>query len=376
MKKLTKKELESLRVEVDALRTEIEQELGDEDLNYLEMIQRISRFLEITGRLLIHVSLDPVTWSVGVTNLALHFIIENAELGHNVLHAQYNFLKDDRFNAQTYTWNFSVAESQWRREHNTLHHVFTNVAGKDPDLSYSTFRYHDKMKWNPVYFFQPFATAFSFLTFDYAIGLYACGALDLKRSKKNRQVLGDRTPYEIVRELYTFASKAYRELLKNYVLFPALGGLFAPKIALGNYLASTMRNIFLASVIYTGHFTERSTIFSEEEAQDGSKGARYLRQILASGNFDGGWILSTLSGHLNHQIEHHLFPTLPAWRYPKMAKKVKEICKKYDIPYNTGSFASQFKGVIKRVFTYSMPPKKKKKRASLTTKVIPLRNIA
>ena len=29
---------------------------------------------------------------------------------------------------------------------------------------------------------------------------------------------------------------------------------------------------------------------------------------------------------LSHQIEHHMFPDLPAARYPEMAPRVREIC--------------------------------------------------
>nr|WP_278256350.1 fatty acid desaturase [Nocardioides convexus] len=48
-----------------------------------------------------------------------------------------------------------------------------------------------------------------------------------------------------------------------------------------------------------------------------------------------------MSGNLSHQIEHHLFPDLPARRYPEMAVEVREICQRYGLPYNTGSLGKQ-----------------------------------
>ena len=33
-----------------------------------------------------------------------------------------------------------------------------------------------------------------------------------------------------------------------------------------------------------------------------------------------------LTGNLSHQIEHHLFPDMPARRYPEIADEVREIC--------------------------------------------------
>ena len=43
-----------------------------------------------------------------------------------------------------------------------------------------------------------------------------------------------------------------------------------------------------------------------------------------------------MSGNLSHQIEHHLFPDLPAHRYAEIAVEVREICERYGLPYNTG----------------------------------------
>ena len=41
----------------------------------------------------------------------------------------------------------------------------------------------------------------------------------------------------------------------------------------------------------------------------------YFRQILGSANLTGGKLFHLLSGNLSHQIEHHLFPDVPARRY-------------------------------------------------------------
>ena len=48
-----------------------------------------------------------------------------------------------------------------------------------------------------------------------------------------------------------------------------------------------------------------------------------------------------MSGNLSHQIEHHLFPDLPARRYPELAVEVREICDRYGLPYNTGRLSRQ-----------------------------------
>jgi fatty acid desaturase len=67
-----------------------------------------------------------------------------------------------------------------------------------------------------------------------------------------------------------------------------------------------------------------------------------------------------LSGHLSHQIEHHVFPDLPAPRYPQIAKELQAICNKYEIPYNTGSFAKQLTGAIRRIARFTLPTRPQK----------------
>lgn len=62
-----------------------------------------------------------------------------------------------------------------------------------------------------------------------------------------------------------------------------------------------------------------------------------------------------LSGNLSHQIEHHLFPDVPANRYQEMAPKVREVCAEFGQQYNTAPFGSQIVSVYKRLAIHSLP---------------------
>jgi linoleoyl-CoA desaturase len=62
-----------------------------------------------------------------------------------------------------------------------------------------------------------------------------------------------------------------------------------------------------------------------------------------------------MSGNLSHQIEHHMFPDIPANRYAEMAVEVRAICEKYGLPYNTGTLSGQFGQVVKRIFRMALP---------------------
>jgi linoleoyl-CoA desaturase len=66
-----------------------------------------------------------------------------------------------------------------------------------------------------------------------------------------------------------------------------------------------------------------------------------------------------LTGQLSHQIEHHLFPDLPATRYAQMAPRVRGICARYGVHYNSGGFWKQYGGVLARIFRYALPPRRK-----------------
>jgi fatty acid desaturase len=77
--------------------------------------------------------------------------------------------------------------------------------------------------------------------------------------------------------------------------------------------------------------------------------------MLGSANLTGGRIFHILSGNLSHQIEHHLFPDLPAHRYAEIAAEVREVCARYGIPYNTGPLHRQFGSVVRKIVRLALP---------------------
>ena len=67
-------------------------------------------------------------------------------------------------------------------------------------------------------------------------------------------------------------------------------------------------------------------------------GEFYWAQILGSCNFrTGGFWNDYFHGYLNYQIEHHLFPDLPASKYAEIQPVVKSIIEKYGLPYRQES---------------------------------------
>ena len=138
--------------------------------------------------------------------------------------------------------------------------------------------------------------------------------------------------------------KVRRQALKDYVLFPALTGPLFPLTFAGNATANLVRNIWAFNIIFCGHFPAGVATFTEEECEDETRGHWYYRQLLGSANISGSRLFHLMSGNLSHQIEHHLFPDLPARRYPEIAPEVQEICERYGIAVQHRSAAQAARG--------------------------------
>ena len=108
-------------------------------------------------------------------------------------------------------------------------------------------------------------------------------------------------------------------------------------------------------MIFCGHFTADAQTFTLKETKDECRGRWYLRQIQGSSNLEGGRWFHLMTGNLSHQIEHHLFPDMPARRYAEIAPQVRDICTRYGIHYNTGGFWKQYGSALWRIVRYAFP---------------------
>ena len=127
--------------ELDALKARVLAQLGESDLAHARRVQAVSTAAEVVGRTLLHVSLDPLTWTAGVMALWLHKQLEATELGHTALHGAYDKLPDGaRWHSDGYAWDVPIDEEAWKHGHNHKHHGNTNVAGKDPDIHFGPIR--------------------------------------------------------------------------------------------------------------------------------------------------------------------------------------------------------------------------------------------
>ena len=69
-----------------------------------------------------------------------------------------------------------------------------------------------------------------------------------------------------------------------------------------------------------------------------------------------------MSGNLGYQVEHHLYPDMPSSRYGEIAPRVREICKRYGLPYNTGPFSKQWGRVQRTILRLAFPGGKPRRK--------------
>jgi fatty acid desaturase len=347
MNKLTPEQLQAFGEEMDAIRQRIISDLGEDDAAYIRRVVKVQRGLEVAGRALFYL---PPAWPLAVATLSVAKILDNMEIGHNVMHGQYDWMGDPGLNSRMYEWDTVCPSEQWKYSHNYIHHTYTNILGKDRDIGYGILRMDEDQEWKPYYLGNPVYAFLLMVFFEWGVALH-----DLE---VDRIFAGEKTWAE-TRHLHRgLIRKIRNQTLKDYLLFPALTGPLFPLTLLGNATANLVRNIWAFNIIFCGHFPAGVSTFSQEECEDESRGQWYYRQLLGSANITGSKLFHVMTGNLSHQIEHHLFPDLPARRYPEIAVEVREICERYGLGYNTGSLSKQLWSVAKRIGRLALPDRK------------------
>ncbi|WP_343601083.1 acyl-CoA desaturase [Mycobacterium sp.] len=344
---LTPEQADAFGRELDAIRQRVMSELGQRDADYIRRVIKTQRALEIGGRAMLFAGILPPAWLAGTAMLAVSKILDNMEIGHNVMHGQYDWMRDPSICGRTFEWDTACPADQWRHSHNYMHHTYTNIVGMDRDIGYGILRMSDDQPWRPYYLGNPVYAFLLMVLFQYGVALHE---LESERIRDGEITLADKR--NVLQGIWR---KTRRQLGKDYVAFPLLAGPFAPVVFAGNLTANLTRNVWSYMIIFCGHFPDGTREFSAEEAQNESRGMWYHRQVLGSANLTGGKLFHLMSGNLSHQIEHHLFPDMPAHRYAEIAPEVREICRRYGIPYNSGPLPAQFATVVRKIVRLSLP---------------------
>jgi NADPH-dependent stearoyl-CoA 9-desaturase len=390
---LSAEQLEELAREFDEIRDRVLAELGERDRRYIESMIEMQRRLAVLGRAVLLASRNRAAWAAGTSALSAAKILENMEIGHNVLHGQWDWMNDPQIHSSTWDWDTASTAEAWKHSHNYVHHTFTNIRGKDKDLGYEIMRIDPEQSWHPVYLLQPAYNLVLMALFEWGVALHD---LDFEAIRKGRKPLR-----QVKRELKGIAAKARSQVVKDYVAWPLVSALAAAAVdaglearrqtrkpsgfrgrlrrgrrsrwapvveaALGggartyrstataDATANVVRNVWAYAIIFCGHFPDQTYTFSPQEVEDESRGGWYVRQLVGAANIEGSPLFHVASGNLGYQVEHHLFPDMPSTRYAEIAPQVKDICERYGLPYNSGPFGQQLGMVQRTILRLALP---------------------
>lgn len=361
---LTDEQIEEFGRELDAMRDEVLDSRGERDRQYILKVIKTQRSMALVGRIIIYAGLFLMpawghalaSWpicltvmGIGTFMLGCAKILENMEIAHNVLHAQWDWMKDPNIQSNTWEWDTMSPSDRWMHSHNVVHHTWTNVLGKDLDVGYGIMRVTPMQKWHPLYLLQPVFFITLMLFFEEGVAMHEQGIDDHMKGKK--------TLAEIKPLLRRIGYKVWRQVAKDYIAWPLAAALvsipisfFVPAspllvfalVAGANALANIIRNIWSFMIIFCGHFPSGVHNFTQAQVEGETRARWYLRQLLGSANITGGKLFHVMSGNLSHQIEHHLFPDMCSNRYPEVSPRVRALADRYGLPYNSASLLRQF----------------------------------
>jgi NADPH-dependent stearoyl-CoA 9-desaturase len=403
---LSPQQIGELEAEFNAIHDEVFADLGDRDRRYIVGMIAMHRRLGVLGRALLVASRFKPAWAAGTATLSLAKILENMEIGHNVMHGQWDWMNDPQINSSTWDWDTASTKEAWKHSHNYVHHTYTNIRGKDKDLGYEIMRIDPNQRWHPVYLLQPLYNVVLMAFFEWGVAVHDLDFDAIRSGEKSKEQLG--------KELKGIWGKARLQITKDYIAWPLISAVAnaAAEAALAaraptsrrerlrartrgalararrrgrrrgrgreivedvllrtidsgrqsfkatlwaNFTANLVRNVWSNAIIFCGHFPDQTYTFSSEEVEDESRGAWYVRQLVGAANIEGSPLFHVISGNLGYQVEHHLYPDMPSTRYAEIAPRVKEICERYGLPYNSGPFGQQWGMVQRTILRLAFP---------------------
>ncbi len=344
---LTDDDVATLGRELDAIREQFLASRGASDAAYIRKVITVQRRLELASRSVLLFSLFPPAWIAGTIGLSVSKILENMEIGHNVMHGQWDWMRDPKIHSTSWEWDLASPSSMWKHSHNQIHHTFTNVLGRDNDLGYGIMRVDEDQRWSAFNLGQPLWNFLNACLFEYGIAAYDLEIGKVVKGRKDKAVFKT--------ELRAVLAKIKRQATRDYVLHPLLSGPSAIPTLAANVTANLVRNLWTHSVIMCGHFPSGVETFTKHSIDGETRGEWYLRQMLGAANISGGQMTHLLTGNLSFQIEHHLYPDLPSNRYVEIAPQVQALFERYGLTYATGPLLKQLGSAWGTVIRLSLP---------------------
>jgi len=244
----------------------------------------------------------------------------------------------------------------WLHQHAIGHHLYTNVRGADPDLGEGDFdfrRVTPAQVWRPVYKYQHF----------YAPLLY--GLLTFKSRIMDAETFISRTNGRIrVLNPSLFYVVTYLMGKVSFIVFRLVLPLFS--ISLGRlmltfFIAEFLTGYYLAFVFQVSHVaTDLDFMATPLPPAPAAKIDQdwAISQLRTTQDYSHGSKVATfMTGALNYQVAHHLFPTVSQNYLPNIAPIIVQTCKEYGVPYHIlPNFLSAFNSHIDHLRVMGQDP--------------------
>ncbi|TGZ70019.1 hypothetical protein CRM22_003419 [Opisthorchis felineus] len=224
------------------------------------------------------------------------------------------------------------ASCDWWNYMHSQHHAKPNVIDKDPDIRLEpVFVVGDTMpiraasrdnKWSTHLPYEYQANYFFFVGPPLLFPVY----------------------FQFMSFRYIFVRRRYEDLAWVMGFFTKLFVLYYPLLGFWGTLAY----FFCVRVAESHWFTwvSQSNHIPMEISYD--RGEAWLpMQNRATCNVEHSVFNDWFTGHLNFQLEHHLFPTMPRHNYVKAQPYVRELCERHGLPYPVKPLGLAFKDIIR-----------------------------
>lgn len=250
---------------------------------------------------------------------------------HDANHGAYSKNKNVNTVIAQVIWLIGGSSTNWRIQHNVLHHSYTNIDHMDEDLNTVSFlRFSPHDEWRKIHRYQ-----YLYAWFFYGLMTIMWATVkdfnQLTRYKQKDLIKTQKKSFtRLVLELLFIKAVYY-----VFILIIPLMTIAAPwyVIVLSFLSMHFVAGLSLALIFQPAHISPR-TEFPLPDDQGNMENKWAIHQLLTTTNYaPKAKFFSWYVGGLNFQIEHHLFPNICHIHYKKISKIVKETAQEFNLPY-------------------------------------------
>jgi linoleoyl-CoA desaturase len=278
-----------------------------------------------------------------------------ANIGHDAIHGSYTKnsfvtkvlkLTFDLNGASSYNWNLM---------HNVAHHTYTNIVNHDEDIHpVDVLRLCPDAEYKPMHKYQ----------YIYCFFLYPLATISWALSKdyvkffKNTVANYNNRQHPKKEYFFLFFFKFLNYLLFMIIPFMVIELPFWQKLVC--FLsAHFIAGMYLGLIFMLAHCVD-NVEFPTQDETGMTENNWFIHQMKTTSNFAvNSKLAAFLSGGLNQQVEHHLFPNVCSIHYPNLSNIVRDTAKEFNVVYHEyPTFWQALKAHWRFMYNMSLAPVK------------------